>query len=193
VSVSKYDYDALEQEFIQGPDELSVRELAKRHGIASWSTVNVQANKREWARKRAEFRAKVNQKSLALSADKVATKIAEIEEDFLTVLQAGLRKLAMDMRDRTIEDYDVVTHKPFRRVIPGQTITPESIVKMIGAMQNLRGKPSSITEERLLGLDLTALGLPAEDLRRIAELTAEPDGRPASRAALPSPRSAGPN
>ncbi|HET9613268.1 MAG TPA: hypothetical protein VFP22_00530 [Candidatus Limnocylindrales bacterium] len=188
---TRYDYDALELEFVQGPDELSVRELAKRHGISAWSTVNAQAQKRNWKQKREDYRAKLSSKTLELLADKTAEEVLHIRSDFLKVLRAAILKMGSDMRDRTVTDYDFKLGKQVERVVPGIQVTPSDIVKMITAMQTLTGQPSSITEERHLGIDLS--GLDPELLREVANLTYEPDAGPARRAALPSPRSAGQN
>ena len=52
---AKYDYDALERQYIQGT--MSLRELCRMNGIETWSTVAEQAKKREWDKRREEFSA----------------------------------------------------------------------------------------------------------------------------------------
>lgn len=192
-SVGKYDYDAMELEFIQGGDDLSIRELARRHDISSWSTVSVQAKKRRWAEKRAEFRARTTDRQLTIMADKKATLVAKIEEDFLTVVHAAILKMGIDLRDREVLDYDHSTHQQVKRVVPGMQVAPGELTKLISTMQTLLGKPGAITEERHLGIDFAALGLDPDALRAVADSTAPDDGGTAGRAALPSPRGARPN
>lgn len=179
---SNIDYDAIELEYIQGPDELSIRQLAKNHGIASWSAVSSQANKREWKRKRAEFRHQLSAKVITAIVDQRAEKVAEIQTAALDVILAAIYKMASDMTDKDFTGPDGK-----RYTVPGIVITPSDLAKLIDKVQVIGGQPSSIEEHRNLGLDLTAL--PADVLSGLARVATErgADAGPVGRAALPGP------
>ncbi len=190
MSGTKYDYDALEREFIAGPIDQSVRSFAESHGIAAWSTVNQQAIKRKWRQKRDEHHNRVVVATSEAIADRTARKAAQIKEDALDVIHAAMFKMAADLKDREVveTDYDGKTRT---RIIEGITVTPSDLAKLIDRVLLLTGQPTQIGEQRNLGLNLT--GAPADVLREIAELTGGDQRGRESRASLPGARSAGPN
>lgn len=183
---SRHDYARIEQEYIQGDDSVSYRSLGAKHQL-SFSAIAVKGRKGEWERKRGEFRARMSERSIELSADKAALKISQIREDALTVIQAAIMKMGMDLRDRTIKDYDFVTHKQVERTIPGITVTPADVTKLIASFQTMIGQASAITENRNLGITIPP-ELPPDILRAIADAATErgPERGPVGRAALPS-------
>jgi hypothetical protein len=70
----KYDYPALEREYIAG--DMSIRELARRHGIFNASLVHVQARKGDWVTKRAEYRRRTQHNTPERLADSDARRAA---------------------------------------------------------------------------------------------------------------------
>ena len=166
---SKYDYDSLEREFIEGPLDQSVRQFSANHGIAAWSTVNAQAKRRKWVQRRLEFHQKLQARTVEKIVDRTAEKAAQIREDFLGVTQAAIFKMAQDIRDEKV------------------VITPEGLTKLIDRVLLLTGQPTQIGEQRNLGINLSNTGLPPDILREIAELTqgGGPEPGTARRAALP--------
>ncbi|HEX5016495.1 MAG TPA: hypothetical protein VFX15_02790 [Actinomycetes bacterium] len=151
---SKYDWEALELEFVTGPEDQSVRSFAAANGIDSWSVVNDQANKREWKRKRAEHHADKRRKSIVAIEDATAEKIAKVKTDALDVIHAAILKMGLDLQDRVVLDYDHSTGKQYQRTIPGQTVTPADLAKLVDKLLVLTGSPSAIQENRNLGLNL---------------------------------------
>jgi hypothetical protein len=194
MSVSKYDYDTLEREYIES--DLSVRALADKHGIKAWSAVNAQKNKRRWDEKRADYRARLATQTNALTAKRTAEKIAAINDDFLSAVHAAIVKMGLDMRDRVVEEKQLDREGnpvTVTKVVPGQLITPDGLAKLLDRYMAFIGKPSSITEERNLGLSFSADGLPPDLLGAIAELTRGSDRGATVRTALPGARRPDPN
>lgn len=190
MSGTKYDYDALEKEFVQGPIDQSVRQFAEAHGIAAWSTVNAQAVRRRWREKREDFHNKLTTRTMDVIADRTAQKAAQVKEDALDIIHAAMFKMAQDLKDREVieTDYDGKTRT---RVIEGITVTPSDLAKLIDRVLLLTGQPTQIGEQRNLGFNLT--GAPADILREITEFTGGPERGREGRAALPGTKSAGPN
>ncbi len=196
MSKSPNDYAAIAQEFIQGDDSVSYRSLGEKHGI-SFSAVATQgrkkdANGKDWPALRAEFRAQVNSRSMTVAANKIAERTVAIQDTALAVIEAALMKMGMDLRDRKVLDYDITTHKPYERVIPGITVTPSDVAKLITSFQTLIGQPGTITENRNLGITLPN-GLDTQFLQLLADAAGEADTGAARRSSLPSKRPAGPN
>lgn len=168
---AKYDYPALELEYIQGPDDLTPRKMAERDG-APFSAYYDQYRKHEWARKRAEYRAEQQTKVIAAITDATAEKVAAIKRDAFEVIHAAILKMGLDLQDRTVLDYDHSTGKQYQRVIPGQTITANDVSKLIDKLLVLTGNPNTINESRNLNADLTPQ-LPPDVARLIAEVATE--------------------
>lgn len=181
---SKYDYAALELEYIQGSDDLTVRKMAERDG-ASISAYYSQFRRRDWDRKRIEFRNSTSEKTLTVISDTIAFKAAQIKKDALDVIHAAVMKMGMDLADRKLSD---------GTVIPGQIVTPGDLAKLIDKLLLLTGNPNAITENRNLGIDLSP-GLDPELARLIAEISGERGTatRNVGRAALPGARTTRPD
>jgi hypothetical protein len=191
--MGKYDYDALEKEFIQTDQSMSIRQFAKDHGITSWSALNVQANKRDWDQKRKDFHQRATEKAIAVAGDKMATKIMSIREDMLEVIHAATIKMGLDMQDR------VITHTrengtTWDEIIPGQSVTPDHLSKLIDKFLLLTGNATRVTEERStrdVSVDFT--GLPTDLTRAIADYASGLEPRADSRPRLPGQKVTGPN
>lgn len=174
----------IELEWVTGPDELSLRELARRHE-ASFSYIAKRARDDGWEQKRQAFRDREMSKAVTALTDTLAVKVAKVKGDALEVIHAAILKMGLDLRDRVLSDGTVV---------PGQVITPSDVSKLIASFQTLTGQASAITENRNLGITLND-DLPPEVARLLADIAGErgTNTRPVGRAALPGARSAGQN
>lgn len=162
----KYDYDALEREYVRG--EMGIRELARMHGIRNHSVIAVQAREREWTRKREEYRLGASEKAVVLMADQEGTRRARearVRDNAIDAIDEAITKMRADMK---------ATHRVFRSgewiEEPLVVIKPQDIALLIDRLQVLFNRPSQITEERSLGVNLTA-GATPELLRGIVEAT----------------------
>lgn len=183
----KFDYDALERQYIQG--EMSLRDLAVTAGMKNHSLIMRQSKVREWARKRQEYRERSAQTALTVMADNRGKYIAREErvrdnaigaiDDMITRLREDLKKTKMVMKDGVYEEV------PFIRV------TPNDIANMIDRMQILFGKPSQIHEDRSFGVELSTAD--PDLLRSIVEATRGVglDSGPTSESPLPVAPGAG--
>ena len=161
----RFDYDALERQYVQG--DMSLRELAASVGMTNHSLIMRQSKKREWPRKREEFRSKANETALTVMAGQTGRRIAREEEvrdnaigaldDMITRLREDLKKTKTVLKDGVYEE------------VPLVRVTPNDIVNIIDRMQVLLGKPSQITEDRSLGVELQSAD--PELLRSIVEAT----------------------
>jgi D-ribose pyranose/furanose isomerase RbsD len=157
---SRYDYNELEREYIQG--EMSVRALAMAHEIKSWSSVNDQARKREWNRKRAEFRTKRDNKFIEKAAEQAAVEVvdiaAEIRDQSISILRGMLVLYSQRLTSQDAAQRPIIQ-------------TREAIAAMRELM-TLTGQPTEITENRTLGLTLNA-ELPPELAGALLQLARE--------------------
>jgi ribosomal protein S10 len=92
---TKYDYEALEREYVSG--DISIRALAERHGISAFSTVAQQAKKREWDRKRAMFREETSRKQIEQMATARALRLSSLHDSFIDALQAAVYRWAANL------------------------------------------------------------------------------------------------
>jgi hypothetical protein len=162
----KFDYDALERQYIQG--EMSLRELAESVGMKNHSLIMRQSKKRDWARKRAEYQSKANETALTVMADKRGNYLAREAgvkdnaigaiDDMITRLREDLKKTKTVLRDGVYEE------------VPMVRVTPNDIGMLIDKLQVIFGKPSSITEDRSFGASVTGEADP-EILRAFVEAT----------------------
>jgi len=146
----RFDYDALERQYVQG--DMSLRELAASVGMTNHSLIMRQSKKREWPEKRKKFRSKANNTALTVMADQTGRRIAREEQvrdnaigaidDMITRLREDLKKTKTVLKDGVYEE------------VPLIRIGPNDIVNIIDRMQVLFGKPSQITEEHRLGVNV---------------------------------------
>lgn len=168
MSHAKHDYSAMEIEYVQS--DISVRELASRHG-ASWSTVNVQKNKRGWDQKREAYNAKLGDRQVETLVKARLTTVATIHEELLTAIRAAIHRYVADVQ-RTDE---------------AQPVSARDLMGLIDKFLLLTGQATSRSESRNLdlhaGFDTIFRDAPPELLREFAELArvngagAKPVGR----------------
>lgn len=153
-----YTYGPIRDEYIQG--DITLSELARKHGIKSPSTLTRRAAKEGWDRARSEFRRQVENKSLEAVAEKRAAKIADIHMDSLTVIHAGILKLAEDMNSRepVFEGGQVLRDRDGGIVYrPAVRYSPRDLATLIDKFLLLTGQPNEVTEERHLGFNVSAV------------------------------------
>lgn len=174
--MGKYDKQALKREYMEGPDELTARVMAKRDG-ASISAYYAHYRNDDWQGARAEYRRQLQQKTIAAITGATAEKVARIKVLALDAIEAAIMKMALDLQDRTLADGTVV---------PGQLVTPYDVSKLIEKLLVLTGNPSQIQENRNLGINITDR-LPPDVARVIADIADErgPERRGMGRATLP--------
>lgn len=169
---TKYDYELLEREYVTG--DIGYRELARKHGIANHSIITGQAKRREWARKRAEYRAEAAEKAVVYMADAEGVRRAQearVRDHAIEAIDEALEKLRLDMKRTYFENMlqEDGSMKPVE--VPVYTLKPNEVVTLIDRLQVLFNRPSQITEERNLGINLSAAGASPELLRDIVEAT----------------------
>ncbi len=191
MSHSPNDYATIAQEFIQGDDSVSYRSLGAKHGI-SFSAVATRGRKEKWPEQREKFRAQVQDRSMTVAANKIAEKTVAIQETALTVIEAALMKMGMDLRDRKVKQYDFSKGVMVETTIPGITVTPSDVAKLIASFQTLIGQPGTITENRNLGITLPP-GLSPDLLRLLEGAAGDAEPAAARRSSLPGSRATGPN
>jgi hypothetical protein len=155
----KQDYEALEIEFIQG--EMTIRELCRQHDIRSWSSVATQSRKREWKRKREDYRRRKTNKTIDKLADVEAERALADREQVALVLQGILARFAERLAS---EDES-------KRPI----IAPREAILAAEKLLILRGEPTSRTENLNLGLNFSA-ELPPDVAVALAELARQRRG-----------------
>jgi hypothetical protein len=162
----KFDYDALERAYIQG--DMSLRELAETVGMKNHSLIMRQSKKREWARKRQEYRDRADETALTVMADKRGNYLAReaaVKDNVVGAIDDMVTRLREDLtKTKTVIVNGVPEQQPLVRV------TPNHIGMLIDKVQVIFGKPSTITEDRTFGATVTGEADP-DLLRRFVEAT----------------------
>ena len=168
MSNAKYDYDAIERAYVSG--DMGLREIARQFGINNHSLISIQSKKREWARKRQEFQAKANERATDLMASAEGRKLAreaEVRDHAIDAIDEAIQKMRADMKGtRSVFRHNEWVDEPL------VVVKPADVAILIDRLQVLFGKPNTISEERSLGVSLTATGgLGPDILRGIVEAT----------------------
>jgi len=164
---AKHDYDALELEYVAG--DMGLRELARIHGIANHSLITSQSKRREWTRKREEYRQGAAEQAVVYMADAEGSRRAreaQVRDNAIEAIDEAINAMRLQMK---------VTHKVLRDGEwvdePMVIIRPTDMAMLIDRLNVLFGRPSSITEERNLGINLSSGGISPDLLRGIVEAT----------------------
>jgi hypothetical protein len=163
----QYDYPTMQLEYVTG--NMSLRELAAKHGVKSPSSVAAYSRRHGWDEKRVAFRATQDDAVAEAVAERRAQKIADIERDFMKTIHAAVIKMGLDLEDRWETDPKSGT----RVFVKGQAVTPEGLTKLIEKFMVMSGGVSN--REAHVGLDV-AVGpeqLPPDVLRRLRQLAIE--------------------
>jgi hypothetical protein len=180
-SKPQYDYPAMQHEYVT--TDVSLRELAAKHGVKSPTSVSNYARRHGWDEKRAAFRATEEEATMEAVATQRAQKIAEMERDFFTTVHGAIIKMGLDLEDRWETD-----PKTGQRIfVKGQSVTPEGLTKLIEKFMVMTGGVSS--REAHVGLDV-AVGpdaIPPDILRGLRQLAIEQGAGTATSGRSPLP------
>jgi hypothetical protein len=164
---TRNDYDALEREYRTGT--MSLRELCRMHEITNHSPVMEYSKKHDWSRKRAEYRESVINRSVVHMADDEGRRIAQ---------EARVRDNAIDAIDEAITKMRADMQRTRKSLVNGEwveepvmLIRPQDLAILIDRLNVLFGRPANITEERSLGINLSAGSVEPDILRGIVEAT----------------------
>lgn len=167
---SKHDYKTLRLEYIQS--DISIRELAKKHDIPSFSSVNAMKNKEGWDADREAYRTSVAGREIETLVDARMRMVTEIHGELLLAVRHAVRRFIMDVS---------------RNESP-QQVSARDLMGMIDKFLLLSGSTPHRTESRISAdhsFDFGGLlaDAPADVLRELAELArlngagAQPVGR----------------
>jgi len=162
------DYDALGREYISG--EMSLRELGRMHGIHNHSLITYQSSKREWVKKREAYRARAAERAVDLMATAEGRRVAreaEVRDNAIDAIDEAITKMRSDMtKTRMVMRNGEYVEEPM------VVIRPQDLAVLIDRLNVLFGRPSSISEDRNLGVSFSASGaVGPELLRSIVEAT----------------------
>jgi len=165
MSMTKYDYVALKQQYVTSDTNISIRELARVNDIASWSTVAQHARKQKWEAARKQYRAVMESKSLEYAAAHEGELIAKIRKDTLNVIHGAILKMGIDLQDRWVQDPGDPEHSLF---IAGTRVRPDEIVRLIDKFLVMSGQVSDRTAQLGLTLNANAGDIPLDLARELA-------------------------
>lgn len=129
------DHLALEQEYVTG--DLSIRALARDHGLSSYSALARKAREGGWYQKRDSYRLTLANKTYDLMADTGAVENAKRNEKMLRVALKGLDAFEKDLNAGRV------------------AVSARDAVALIGVVRLLTGESTERKEERHLGLNLS--------------------------------------
>lgn len=150
-----HDYQKLEREFFNTRPRISIRELAKRNDIKSFSTLAAYARSHGWYDRRDRIDARTDEKVV----ERVSDQLAEAETDELM----QFRSEALAIARATVYKYADQLKDPMFRVSTAE------VTKIVNLGLLILGEPTSRTEERRLELTGTLGELSPEFLRRLVE------------------------
>ena len=152
----KYDYDAMEAEYV-GSDTISLRQIATKYGLNNYSMVSDFAKNHKWTEKRKLRQAKTEEKVMERSADRMARRYDRLEDAFDSTVELIIESIDKVRRDM---------HEAPEKV----NVAPRDLALLIDRLLVMKGQPSQITEERNLGLSLSG-PVRSDQLAAILELT----------------------
>ena len=169
MSQRKHDYSTLRLEYIQS--DISIRALAEKHGIKSWSTVNAVKKAEGWDDQRATFRAKRQEGQIEALVQQRMETVATIHHELLVAIRAAVHRYVEDVQ---------------RKEDP-QSVSARDLIGLMQQFLLLTGQATSRSESKNLDFsaDFGAVlrDAPPELLRELAELArsngagAQPVGR----------------
>jgi hypothetical protein len=170
-------YRDLEREYITS--QMSLRELCRKHGINSHSSVVVQARQGKWAEKREAYRARESESFITKHADRVAAREAEVRFHAIEAVDESIYKFRVDMKrtEKRLIGGEWVE-------VPVMTITPMVVALLIDKFQILFARPSVISQHQ--GLTVTS-EMSVEALSEFIEATRGREG-PSPMEVSPVPR-----
>ena len=150
----KYDYRALQDEFVRG--SMSVRELARMHDIpdSKVSSLHDQARKHEWERLRLERQTKADDKTIDLIADGEAKRRArriEVREHAIEAVDRYITRMIEDLdKTKTVERHGELIEEPLI------STSVSGLSTLIDRLSLVLGEPSE-KGEGAPRIDITAI------------------------------------
>lgn len=180
----KYDYDSLEREYVQG--SMSIRQLCKDNGIATFSTVAAYARRNDWDAKRERFQDRLREAETKAVVQKRADALASSLDDAVKVAHKSIYRFLDSLEDRWIEHPN--GGEPI--LIPAQEINAREFTEIVKTLQLLAGQPTS--RDAHVGVNITgeldAGQVSMEFLRDIANIARERGAGTGTAQSSPLPR-----
>jgi hypothetical protein len=173
VTAAKYDYRTMKDEYVAS-DDLSIRDLAIRHGVQSISSVQRMARIQGWEALRQKRQAKGDEKMVEKMADREAARRArrtEVLDNALEAIDEAIGKLRTDMKaTKKVRDPETNqwTTEPVVRYRPAEVV--QLMDRIQGLFGDMAPKEPTQTEGRFFGLTANLDGADPEQLRVIAGL-----------------------
>lgn len=154
------DYDALRQEYVSS--EISIRELCRKHGIKSWSTVNARKKAEKWDELREQFKTEIVSREVGTLVTKRLQLVADIHEELLVAIRHAVNNYAVSVAGEN----------------PAQMVTARDLMGMIDKFLLLSGSTPNRTESRSVDthsftIDGLLADAPPDLLRAIADMAGE--------------------
>ena len=147
-----HDYQALEREYIT--TDISYRELCRRHGIRSHSSLVDQAKRHGWQEKRQTYQARASESFINHHADRMAARKAEIYDEALDAIHEAITKFREDIRaTKSVRQPDgSITEEP------AWLMKPRDVALLIDRLLVLFERPSANSQHQGLtvGTELSA-------------------------------------
>lgn len=159
-----HDYDSLRREYVSS--DISIRALAEKHGIKSWSTVNAKKKAEDWDELREQYRTKLAEGEVGSLVQQRLKTISDIHEELLLAIRAGVRNYI-----------GTVTGDA-----PTQQVSARDLMGLIDKFLLLSGSTPHRTENRSVdahsySFDGLLEGAPPELLRQLADLAGDRGAR----------------
>lgn len=190
MAVSRYPYKLMEVEFVKS-DDLSIREIGRRHGIPAEriSSVHEWARKHGWEEKRLERQHRTSDKTLEALAEleaKRRLREAQVFDNFIDLVDEAITKVRSDIfATKQVKGVDGnMVEEPVMR------LRPKEITDLIDSVSTVFGRQSAGGEALPSGsgngfIQITAGGDTATGLELLERLRASAAGDGAAR---PEPR-----
>lgn len=162
-----HDYDMLRREYVS--TDISIRALAEKHGIRSWSTVNAKKKAEDWDGLREAFRTKMAEGEVGTLVQQRLKTISDIHEELLLAIRAGVRNYIGGVTAAAGQE-------------PAQQVSARDLMGLIDKFLLLSGSTPHRTENRSVdahsySFDGLLEGAPAELLRQLADLAGDRGAR----------------
>lgn len=160
MSRPQHDYDTLRREYIT--TDISIRALATKHDIKSWSTINAKKKAEDWDALREDYRAKVAEGEVGSLVQARLKEVAEIHGELLLAIRAGVRNYISGVSGEN----------------PVQSVSARDLMGLIDKFLLLSGSTPHRTESKNVDahsftFDGLLDGAPPSLLRELAELARE--------------------
>lgn len=168
MSRSQHDYDTLRREYISS--DISIRALAEKHGIKSWSTVNAKKKAEDWDAQRELYKQKMAEGEVGALVQERLKTISAIHDELLFAVRAAVRNYISSVTPAT------------EGAEPAQQVSARDLMGMIDKFLLLSGSTPHRMESRSVdahsySFDGLLEGAPPELLRQLADLAGDRGAR----------------